>query len=166
MSGLDAGSTWTALLPGFLLAGAGIGLANPAIASTAVGVVDPRRTGMASGINSTFRQVGIATGIAALGAVFQSEVTGKITDALGPAARGAHLPPAEVLAQGHPNVLGPARDAFLTGWTGALDEILVIAAIIALACAVAALVLVRKEDFVAHGAPAGAPGQPSPSARS
>src|SRR4051794_30753256 len=159
MSGLDAQSEWTALLPGFLLAGAGIGLTNPAIASTAVGVVDPRRTGMASGINSTFRQVGIATGIAALGAVFQSAVTGKITDALGPGASGARLPPAEVLAQGNPKVLGPAREAFLTGWTGALNEILVIAAIVALAGAVAALILVRKEDFVPHGATAGAPAE-------
>jgi hypothetical protein len=159
MSGLDAQSEWTALLPGFLLAGAGIGLTNPAIASTAVGVVDPRRTGMASGINSTFRQVGIATGIAGLGAVFQSSVTSKITDALGPGAGGARLPPAQVLAQGNPNVLGPAREAFLTGWTGALNEILVIAAIVALAGAVAALILVRKEDFVPHGATAGAPAE-------
>ena len=31
---------------------------------------------MASGINNTFRQVGIATGIAGLGAIFQSKVHG------------------------------------------------------------------------------------------
>jgi EmrB/QacA subfamily drug resistance transporter len=159
MSGLNARSEWTALLPGFLLAGAGIGLTNPAIASTAVGVVDPRRAGMASGINSTFRQVGIATGIAALGAVFQSSVTSKITDALGPGAGSVRLPPAQVLAQGDPKVLGPAREAFLTGWTGALNEILVIAAILALAGAVAALVLVRKEDFVAHAPAPSAPAE-------
>jgi EmrB/QacA subfamily drug resistance transporter len=155
MSGVDADSKWTALLPGFLLGGAGIGLTNPAIASTAVGVVDPRRAGMASGINSTFRQVGIATGIAALGAVFQSAVAQKIADALPGGGTGVRLPPDEILAQGNPRVLGPARDAFLTGWTGALNEILVIAAIIALVGAVASLVLVRSRDFVAHGAPSG-----------
>jgi EmrB/QacA subfamily drug resistance transporter len=158
MSGLDADSGWTALLPGFLLGGAGIGLTNPAIASAAVGVVDPRRTGMASGINSTFRQVGIATGIAALGAVFQSAVAQKITDALASgsaAAGGVRLPPSEVLAQGDPRVLGAARDAFLTGWTSALNEILVIAAIVALVGAAGALLLVRAQDLVAHGAPAG-----------
>ena len=38
-------------------------------------VVEPRRAGMASGINNTFRQVGIATGIAGLGAIFQSKHT-------------------------------------------------------------------------------------------
>jgi hypothetical protein len=122
-------------------------------------VVDQRRAGMASGINSTFRQVGIATGIAALGAVFQSAVSQKITDALtsGGGRPGAvRLPDAEILARGDPRVLGPAREAFLTGWTGALDEILVIAAIVALVGAVGALVLVRSRDFVAHGAPAGA----------
>jgi EmrB/QacA subfamily drug resistance transporter len=160
MSGLDADSTWTALLPGFIVAGAGIGLTNPAIASTAVGVVDPRRTGMASGINSTFRQVGIATGIAALGAIFQSLVASKILDALaasgGARPAGAQFPPAAVLAQGDPRVLGSAHEAFVTGWTGALNEILVISAVVALAGAVAALVLVRRQDFVAHGAPAGA----------
>ena len=68
------GDDWTALLAGFLLAGAGIGLVNPALATAAVGVVEPQRAGMASGINSTFRQVGIATGIAALGAIFQHVV--------------------------------------------------------------------------------------------
>ena len=153
MSGLDADSGWTALLPGFLLAGAGVGLTNPAIASTAVGVVEPRRAGMASGVNSTFRQVGIATGIAGLGAIFQSVVTTKILDALNDAP-GARLPPSEVLAQGNPRVAPAAvREAFVTGWTGALNVILVVAAILALAGAVAALVLVRSRDFVAQGAP-------------
>src|SRR6185503_10661924 len=71
MSGLQPGDDWTALLAGFLVAGGGIGLVNPPLATAAVGVVEPQRAGMASGINSTFRQVGIATGIAALGAAFQ-----------------------------------------------------------------------------------------------
>ena len=108
---------------------------------------------MAAGINNTFRQVGIATGIAALGAIFQSAVSSKIAEHVGGADR-LRLPPAEVLAQGNPRVVGPLREAFLTGWTGALNEILVIAAVVALAGAVSALALVRREDFVAHGAPA------------
>src|SRR5213075_1525102 len=74
MRGLDASSDWTHLIGGFIVAGAGAGLINPPLASTAIGVVEPRRAGMASGINSTFRQVGIATGIAALGAIFESQV--------------------------------------------------------------------------------------------
>ena len=74
MRGLNAGSGWTHLIPGMIVGGAGIGLVNPPLASTAVGVVAPQRAGMASGINSTFRQVGIATGIALLGTLFSSQV--------------------------------------------------------------------------------------------
>ena len=73
MRGLGPDSDWTALLAGFIVAGAGIGLVNPTLASTAIGVVPPERSGMASGINNTFRQVGIATGIAGLGAIFQHD---------------------------------------------------------------------------------------------
>ena len=78
MRGLTASSGWTHLIPGFIVAGAGTGLINPPLASTAIGVVPPQRAGMASGINSTFRQVGIATGIAGLGAVFAHTVRTKI----------------------------------------------------------------------------------------
>ena len=40
------------------------------IADVAVSVVPKEQSGMASGINDTFRQVGIAVGIAAWGAIF------------------------------------------------------------------------------------------------
>src|SRR5271166_2737834 len=72
--GLNAGSTWTHLIPGMIVGGVGVGLVNPPLASTAVGVVPPQQAGMASGINSTFRQVGIATGIALLGTLFSNKV--------------------------------------------------------------------------------------------
>ena len=58
MARIEVDSGWTILLPGFVLGGIGIGLTNPALASTAVGVVPAERSGMASGTNSTFRQVG------------------------------------------------------------------------------------------------------------
>ena len=74
MRGLNAGSSWTHLIPGMIVGGLGIGLVNPPLASTAVGVVPPQQAGMASGINSTFRQVGIATGIALLGSLFSNKV--------------------------------------------------------------------------------------------
>jgi EmrB/QacA subfamily drug resistance transporter len=72
MHGLTVSSDWTALLPGMVVGGMGAGLVNVPLASTAVSVVEPARAGMASGVNGTFRQVGIATGIAALGAIFSS----------------------------------------------------------------------------------------------
>ena len=43
MRGLDAGSAWTHLIPGMIVGGIGIGIVNPPLASTAVGVVPPQR---------------------------------------------------------------------------------------------------------------------------
>jgi MFS family permease len=160
MSGLDAHSRWTSLLAGFVVAGAGIGMVNPALASTAVSVVAPERAGMASGINNTFRQVGIATGIAGLGALFEHLLTSRIPAAVGSVA--AHIP-SQALATGNPNVVthgraGPAaevlRDRFLAGYTDALNELFVVGAVVAFAGAVFALCLVRRRDFVASGPPA------------
>jgi EmrB/QacA subfamily drug resistance transporter len=147
MSGIDADSKWTALLPGFLLAGAGIGMVNPSLAQAAVGVVPPQRSGMASGINSTFRQVGIATGIAGLGAIFQGLLTSKI----------AHVP-GEVLATGNPNLVrGVPHHAYLAAYSDALSELFVITAIVAFVAGALSFALTRQSDFIVHGAPEAAP---------
>ena len=74
MAHVGADSTWNVLLAGFVVAGIGIGMINPPLSSAAIGVVGPEKSGMASGISSTFRQVGIATGIAGLGAIFQARL--------------------------------------------------------------------------------------------
>ena len=83
------------LIPGMIVGGIGIGMVNPPLASTAVGVVAPQRAGMASGINSTFRQVGIATGIALLGTLFSnkvhSEVLTRVSAVPGLAHRGPQI---------------------------------------------------------------------------
>jgi EmrB/QacA subfamily drug resistance transporter len=124
MHGVSAGSSWTELLPGLVFAGAGVGIANPALAQVAIGVVPPARSGMASGINNTCRQVGIATGIAGLGAIFQHQV----------AARAAQL---------HSRSPQAANQAFASG----LNEILIVGGIVALVGAGIALVLVRQSDL-------------------
>jgi EmrB/QacA subfamily drug resistance transporter len=77
MRGLTASTPWTHLLPGLLLTGAGLGLANPAVTYAALGVVPTTRSGMASGINNTFRQVGLAVGVAALGSLLPAGGTGQ-----------------------------------------------------------------------------------------
>ena len=68
---LQPGSRWTALV-GFLLAGAG--LVNPVLAEVAIGVLPRAHAGVTAGINNTFREIGVATGIAGLGAVFSHVV--------------------------------------------------------------------------------------------
>jgi EmrB/QacA subfamily drug resistance transporter len=161
MGGIKPGDDWTTLLPGFIVAGIGIGCTNPPLATAAIGVVEPRRSGAASGINSTFRQVGIATGIAGLGALFQARVTAKLTDALA----GVPLPPeahqrlgeavvsggTEAAARAAPPgareaVAAAAERAFIDG----LNEILIVAAIVAFTGGVLAFALVRSRDFVAR----------------
>jgi predicted MFS family arabinose efflux permease len=62
MAGLTGGSDWTYLIPGFIVSGLGAGTVNPPLASAAIGVVPLRKAGMASGVNTTFRQIGIAAG--------------------------------------------------------------------------------------------------------
>ena len=89
MSRVANDSHWTVLLPGLLLAGAGIGLSNPTIAHVALAVVAPNRSGMASGINNTFRIGGVATGVALLGAVLQHRVANSVI-AAGPRTPGQH----------------------------------------------------------------------------
>ena len=64
-------------------------LVNPPLASTAIGVVPPDRAGMASGVNNTFRQVGIAAGIAALGSIFTSAIARHLSAALPPSLAGS-----------------------------------------------------------------------------
>jgi EmrB/QacA subfamily drug resistance transporter len=74
MAHLTATSTWLVLLPGFILAGIGLGITSTGLASAALSAVEPARAGMAAGITNTLRQVGTATGVAVLGAVYSSRV--------------------------------------------------------------------------------------------
>ncbi|HET8862237.1 MAG TPA: MFS transporter, partial [Solirubrobacterales bacterium] len=73
MRAVDADSEWTVLLPGLLVGGLAIGVISPALAAAMVSVLPVERSGLASGINNTFRQLGIAIGIAGLGAIFEHQ---------------------------------------------------------------------------------------------
>jgi EmrB/QacA subfamily drug resistance transporter len=159
MHGVQDDSTWTTLLPGFLVSGVGIGLANPAIGSTAIAVVDPMRAGMASGINNTCRLGGVAVGIAALGAVFQDKVTSTLTATLPGASSDLGRAVASsglraVAGQGggaaeRLRAVAAARHAFVAG----LNEILLVGAGIVLVGACAAFLLIRARDFNVAPAP-------------
>ncbi|MCA1698137.1 MAG: MFS transporter [Actinobacteria bacterium] len=70
MRGVEVTSEWTHLLPGFIVGGLGMGVISPALAAAMVSVLPSAQNGLASGINNTFRQLGIAIGIAGLGAIF------------------------------------------------------------------------------------------------
>ncbi len=156
MWGIKLDSEWTTLLAGFIVGGIGIGLVNAPLASTSVSVVEPRHAGMASGINNTFRQIGIATGIAALGAIFQSQIASSlaasgISSRFAPAIASGTLP--EI---GNNPRITPAIERHLTiashsAFISGLNTILLVAAFVLFAGAILAFVLVRQQDFVASG---------------
>jgi EmrB/QacA subfamily drug resistance transporter len=159
MSGIGAGDEWTTLLGGFLVAGVGVGLLNPVIADVAVSVVPKEQSGMAAGINDTFRQVGVAVGIAVWGAIFVGRGADKVAELTAgtPVAAGdrprelveaassgnldhalAAVPPGARQAVSH-----AAGEGFLAG----LNDVLVLGALLSFAGAVLALWLVRERQI-------------------
>ena len=68
-------SGWIGLLPGFVIAGVGVGLATPTLSSSAMASVPIERGGMAAGAVNSMRQLGYAFGIALLGTVFAARAT-------------------------------------------------------------------------------------------
>lgn len=120
MHGVGVGSDWTELAPGLAVAGAGLGLVNPLLAAAALGIVPPERGGMAAGVNNTFRQLGVAFGVAGLGAVLQG---GQARAAAGGA---------------------PTAEAFVEGFNG----VLLAGAALALVGAFLAVLLVRPKDYL------------------
>ncbi|MEU7220989.1 MFS transporter [Nocardia iowensis] len=67
---IDAGSSWVALVPGFVVLGAGVGVNAPALVSVGMAAVSPQQAGTAAGAVNTARQLGLALGVAVLGTVF------------------------------------------------------------------------------------------------
>jgi EmrB/QacA subfamily drug resistance transporter len=164
MRGITPTSEWTTLLAGFVVAGIGIGTTNPGIGQAAIAVVPVEKSGMGSGINTTFRQVGIATGVAGLGAVFQGEVDSKLgelvpraPDGLGEAVASggsravSELPLSPAL---HAKAAHAADVAFVSG----MNSIILIAAIVSFIGAALGFALVRSSDFVQ---PTDGPGEPA-----
>jgi EmrB/QacA subfamily drug resistance transporter len=172
MSRTHPTSAWTVLLPGFIVAGAGIGMVNPVLASASISVVEPQKSGMASGANNTFRQVGIATGIAVLGSIFQSQIVSHTSGLLSKSALGS-----QVLHRGGAQLKGamaagevqqaissaklPAAarstllHAYHIGFSGTFNHLMLIGAILALVGSIMGYGLVRQRDFVVLGAPGG-----------
>ncbi|MBO9519982.1 MAG: MFS transporter [Nocardioidaceae bacterium] len=66
-------SGWASILPGLLVASVGTGLVNPTGSALALDALPPSQSGLASGANDTFRQTGVAVGIAWLGTFVPAE---------------------------------------------------------------------------------------------
>jgi hypothetical protein len=121
---------------------------------------------MASGINSTFRQIGIATGIALLGTLFANRIHTQLsarlhgipalaghTGAITTAVKSGQLKP--VLMTLPPDARGWVTEAARSAFTSALDLILLVGAVIAISCGLVATLTIRSKDFVPPASPAG-----------
>jgi EmrB/QacA subfamily drug resistance transporter len=116
LSTVSLHSSFWQMLPGFLLGGIGMSFVMTPMSAAAMGAVSVDKAGVASGVLNTFRQVGVALGIAIMGAI--------ITNRAAAAARDGADPP----------------HAFVHGLTFGMR----VSAVICLGGAVAAAALVRK----------------------
>jgi hypothetical protein len=164
MRGVTPSSEWTTLLAGFCVAGLGVGFVNAPLSFSAVSVVPARLSGTGAGINNTFRQVGVATGIAGLGAIFQSRVTDRLESLLSgtPVPGGRIHQLGEAVASGGadqavrlvpPGARDAVAEASRIAFIDSFNDILLVAAVVAFAGALLALLLVRESDIVPPGPP-------------
>jgi MFS family permease len=164
MAGLSGDSSWTHLIPGFIVAGLGSGLVNPPLASTAIGVVPPDKAGMASGINATFRQIGIAAGIAALGSIFTTAVQHNLAHASPVGSSAAQIVTkvrqgqvGQLIGSLPPARRGEVELAIRSAFAAGLNDLLYVTAGLALVGALCALLLIRGKDFVRRTDPQATP---------
>jgi EmrB/QacA subfamily drug resistance transporter len=159
MSGIHANSEWTTLLGGFVVLGGGVGLLNPVIGDVALSVVPKERSGMAAGINDTFRQVGVSVGVAVWGAIFVAQGAAKVSDLTAGTATATgdqprhlveaassgslHQALATVPQHTQPAIEHAAREGFLAGF----NDVLTLGGLLCLAGAVLALWLVREREI-------------------
>jgi EmrB/QacA subfamily drug resistance transporter len=117
--GMKPDASALSLMPGLAVCGIGVGLANPLATFAHLGVLPPAQGGLAAALNNTARQIGLAVGIAILGALLEASIDEAPAE---PAARAA---------------------AFSDG----VDDLLLICIGVSLFAAVAAVVLVRQSDL-------------------
>jgi hypothetical protein len=129
------------------------------IADVALSVVPKEQSGMAAGINDTFRQVGVAVGIAAWGAIFLSRGASEIEQlAAGTPAATGERPRQLIEAASSGNLdaavasvpagaRGTVADAAGQGFIAGLNEIIMLGGVMSLVAAIAALWLVRERDI-------------------
>jgi len=161
---VQTGSGWTAVLPGLLVSGLGMGLINPTLAATAVGVVPPWRSGMASGVNSTCREAGTTAGIAVLGTVLAHQVHVSVKSSLAGTAfadrvstvadainvGGTRQLVDRVPASSQASILHTAHLSYASG----LRVVFAVACGVSAFGAIASIVLIRRKDLK-YGAAAG-----------
>jgi EmrB/QacA subfamily drug resistance transporter len=84
LSGVTAASTFTSIVPGIMLLGAGAGLAMPAATESVMGSLPSGDTGVGAATNGTFLQTGGALGVAVIGSLLNTRYQGGMSATLAP----------------------------------------------------------------------------------
>jgi hypothetical protein len=111
------------------IAGVGFGIMLVPVTSTPLTVVRPEHSGMAASVTNTSREMGAVFGVAVLGSIVNSKLTGQLAARL--KAEHSNDPKIAALAN---KVVGAAYDAFGSGLHIALDisaVLLVVGAVVA-----------------------------------
>jgi multisubunit Na+/H+ antiporter MnhC subunit len=120
-SGIDTATTYNDLLVPFILMGFGIALVMSPMSTAAMNAVSVQKSGIASGVLQMARMVGGTVGVAATGAIFQSDL-------------GSGFDPA---------ALATAPEAARAAFVDALDSAMLLAAGVSLLGFLVAVALVR-----------------------
>ena len=154
---LTAHSSYTVLLPSFILIGFGIGFAMSPLSTIAMGAVERTKAGVASGVLGMVRQLGGVFGIALLGAIFanrsHAHVVSRVaslpvSDAVkAQIVAGANLDKGSGTLSGvDPALVLRIKDAVLGGVVQGLTDAMLIGAIACAIGAVLALTLARPAE--------------------
>ncbi len=73
-AGINTGTTYSGLLVPFILMGFGIALVMSPMSTAAMNAVSVQKSGVASGVLQMSRMIGASVGVAATGAIFQSDL--------------------------------------------------------------------------------------------
>ncbi len=136
-------TTYSHLLPSFILIGIGMALVMSPMSTAAMNAVVPEKAGIASGILSMSRMVGGTLGVAVIGAVFQGAARSRIDDSLAnlpvTAAQrdelahtlpaGATPPPAGLDADQAGQVAQASHDAFIGAFASSMKVTTALAAV-------------------------------------
>ena len=150
---------WIGLIPGFIVAGIGVGLATPTLSSSAMASVPMERGGMASGAVNSMRQLGYAFGIALLGTVFAARATSTFrgrglqhADATAHALAGGQAP--GLLHAAPASVRASLDDALHAASLSGLHGAFLVAGVSGVLAGLIVLIMVRPADKADAPAPA------------
>ncbi|MCD2194423.1 DHA2 family efflux MFS transporter permease subunit [Actinomycetospora endophytica] len=134
-----------ALFAGLVVAGLGVGLATPVLVSATLSVLPAHRAGVGSAAVNTFRQLGLAVGLAVLGTIF----AGRVAHVLAGSGVADPTGAANALAGGRAGQVPVASGTVHAAFASGLDTVFTVAGVAALVAALLVAVLVRPAPAAA-----------------